>query len=298
MTAELELFHYGDAAVRRIEIDGQRWAVAADICAVLEIRDTSAAVTRLPKEDRLTIRRSDTPGSNRGIWEGVAPQVQALILVSEDGATDLVLESRKLEAKAFRRWLTHEVWPAIRETGSYGSAPALHGPELLAAAVVEAQQMIVAKDARINELSRKVEADALKVNYIELYVADSDLLRLRTVAASLGVQETWLRELLIAKGWIYAETDTRWSNSKERKETVIRYSAYAEKKRYFRPVEVHEAPRFKGEVMHTLKVTPVGAEAVARLVAKELAAESAQVDGGGEISGASDLPVVEDGGAA
>jgi hypothetical protein len=51
-----------------------------------------------------------------------------------------------------------------------------------------------------------------------------------------------------------------------------RYSAYAHKRQYFRPVEVHEAPRFKGEVMHTLKVTPAGAEAIARLIAKERAA--------------------------
>ena len=48
-----------------------------------------------------------------------------------------------------------------------------------------------------------------------------------------------------------------------------RYSEKASKKRYFRRVEVHEAPRFRGsEVMHTLKITPAGAEAIARLVGR------------------------------
>ncbi|CAG6851071.1 hypothetical protein PICSAR240_03908 [Mycobacterium avium subsp. paratuberculosis] len=46
-------------------------------------------------------------------------------MVSENGATDLILDSRKPEARRFRRWLTHEVWPAIRDTGSYSTAPPL-----------------------------------------------------------------------------------------------------------------------------------------------------------------------------
>jgi prophage antirepressor-like protein len=70
-------------------------------------------------------------------------------LVTEDGATDLILESRKPQARAFRRWLTHVVWPAIRDTGTNSVAPALEGEELLAAAVIEAQKVIQARDAHI-----------------------------------------------------------------------------------------------------------------------------------------------------
>lgn len=150
--------------------------------------------------------------------------------------------------------------------------PALQGPELIAAALIESQKVVEQREARIHQLEHKVTTDAPKVGYIDQFVADEDLIKLRVVAANLGVQETWLRNLLIAKRWIYAEDTTRYSHSKGKKETIYRYSAYADKKRYFRPVEVHEAPRFRGEVMHTLKVTPPGAEAIARLVAKEKAA--------------------------
>lgn len=115
-------------------------------------------------------------------------------------------------------------------------------------------------------LEAKVAADAPKVGYVDRYVADGDLLRLRTVAARVGIGEGALRELLIARKWIYVETSTRWSNSKGEKEITNRYSAYSDFKPYFQPVPRHEAPRFKGEVMHTLKVTPAGAEAIARLV--------------------------------
>lgn len=146
------------------------------------------------------------------------------------------------------------------------------GPELLAHAVLEAQRMLAEKDSHIAELSSKIAEDAPKVNYVELYVADSDLLKLRTVAANNDVPEEWLRDLLVAKGWIYIETESRWSNSKGCMEIRRRYSAYAHKRSYFRPVEVHEAPRFKGEVMHTLKATPAGAEAISRLITRERAA--------------------------
>lgn len=118
----------------------------------------------------------------------------------------------------------------------------------------------------------KIAVDAPKVNYFEVYVADTDCLKLRTVAANNNVGEEWLRDLLIDKAWIYVETERRYSESKGCVEIRRRYSAYSHKRGYFKPIETHEAPRFKGEVMHTLKVTPAGAEAIARLIAREVAA--------------------------
>ncbi|OCB15126.1 phage antirepressor KilAC domain-containing protein [Mycobacterium intracellulare] len=120
--------------------------------------------------------------------------------------------------------------------------------------------------------AEKIADDAPKVNYFEIYVADADCLKFRTVAANNNVGEEWLRGLLLEKGWIYVETERRYSESKGCVEIRRRYSAYAHKRSYFRPIEVHEAPRFKGEVMHTLKVTPQGAESIARLITRETAA--------------------------
>ncbi|TDK97446.1 hypothetical protein EI067_10260 [Mycobacterium paragordonae] len=120
--------------------------------------------------------------------------------------------------------------------------------------------------------AEQIAENAPKVRYFEVYVADTDCLKLRTVAANGNVGEEWLRDLLLDKGWIYVETERRYSDNKGCVEIRRRYSAYAHKRQYFKPIEVHEAPRFKGEVMHTLKVTPVGAEAIARLIARETAA--------------------------
>ncbi|AXN51293.1 hypothetical protein DSM43518_04835 [Mycobacterium marinum] len=147
----LEVFAYKHTQIRTVIINGKRWAVAADICSFLEIKDASASLRRIDDDDKLIIRRSDTPASNRGIWDSFAAQVQSIGLVSEDGATDLVLDSRKPDARRFRRFLTHTVWPSIRDTGSYTTAPALpqSREERLALAVIDAQQMLAEKDEQL-----------------------------------------------------------------------------------------------------------------------------------------------------
>ncbi|QBP30712.1 Rha-like transcriptional regulator [Mycobacterium phage SwagPigglett] len=162
---------------------------------------------------------------------------------------------------------------AMRQMLSAREAVPYTGPELVAAGLIEAVKQIEQRDARIHQLEQKQIADAPKVTYVDTYVTDADLLSFSTVASTNNVTEKWLRELLIEKDWIYVQTDSRWSEREGRKVTRNRYSEKADKKRYFRRVEVHEAPRFRGsEVMHTLKVTPQGAEAIARLIAREVAA--------------------------
>lgn len=175
--------------------------------------------------------------------------------------------------KDFKKRLVAGFYAMRQALADRAAAHPLQGPELLAAAVLESQKMIEARDARIYQLESKAVADAPKVTYVDTYVTDADLLSFSTVASTNNVTEKWLRDLLIAKDWIYVQTDSRWSEKQGKKVTRNRYSEKADKKRYFRRVEVHEAPRFRGsEVMHTLKITPAGAEAVARLVAKEVAA--------------------------
>ncbi|MBM4594243.1 hypothetical protein GS454_24095 [Rhodococcus hoagii] len=235
----------GANTIRTVNIDGRRWAVAADICRALGIKNASDAVSRLDESD---VASTDIRSGR---------QMRKMSVVSEDGATDLVLESRKPEAKKFRRFLTHEVWPSIRDTGSYNAAPALSGPELMAAALVEANKTLALAEARVAQLEPKAA-------YVDEFVTDEDLLRFDTVASTLGIQEGELRTLLIGHGWIYRETATRWSNKQQKKVSVNRYSECSHKKAYFRRVENHDVPRFRNEVMHTLKITPPGAQAIAR----------------------------------
>lgn len=245
----LTAFDFNGDDVRTVMIDGEPWFVLADLARVLGItRRPSAIVERLDDDVRQTYPIADSLG-----------RTQNTIIVSEAGMYDVIVRSDSPIAKPFRRWVTSEVLPSIRKTGGYGQAPALSEAEIV-------QRALQITYRQVQELEAKVMEDAPKVGYVDTFVADADLLTLRTVAASLDVKETALRALLLESKWIYFDSMTRWSERKQEKETVRRYSAYAEKKPYFTPIPVHEAPRFKGEVMHTLKVTPAGAEAIARLV--------------------------------
>lgn len=261
---QIQPFQYDEHEVRVVDIDGEPWFVLADLCKALGLSNPSVYATRLAQIGEVTRFYPTVDRLGR---------TQQAVIVSEPGMYEVVIRSDKPDAVAFRRWITGDVIPTIRKTGGYGQQPALQGPELIAAALIESQKVIEQREARIHQLERKADEDAPKVGYVDTYVTDADLLTFSTVASTLNIQEKALRQLLIEKDWIYVQTDSRWSNTHGKKIERRRYSEKASKKRHFRRVECHEAPRFRGsEVMHTLKVTPAGAEAIARIVAKESAA--------------------------
>lgn len=90
--------------------DGEPWFVAADVCRALEIGNPSQALTRLDEDEKITTLISN---------EGAAPGKSQMSFINEPGLYTLVLGSRKQEAKAFKRWITHEVIPSIRKHGAY-----------------------------------------------------------------------------------------------------------------------------------------------------------------------------------
>lgn len=108
MQLSLQVFEYqGGQRVRTAEADGQIWFVAKDICDALEIADVSSALRQLD-DDEKGPHTVPTPGGN-----------QEMLCVNEPGLYSLVMKSRKPEAKAFKRWITHDVLPSIRRTGGY-----------------------------------------------------------------------------------------------------------------------------------------------------------------------------------
>ena len=107
-------FTYHNQPVRTMQhADGTTWWVAADVCAVLEIRNVSQVCKRLDDDEKDAICFADSVGRQ-----------QDILIVNEPGLYKILLRSNKPEAKAFQRWVTHEILPQIRQTGSYGH-PAL-----------------------------------------------------------------------------------------------------------------------------------------------------------------------------
>jgi len=95
--------------VRSILIDGEPWFIAADVCQILGLGDTSKAVSRLDVDEKGTNSIRTLGGE------------QEVLIINEPGLYSLLLTSRKDEAKLFKRWVTHEVLPAIRKQGFYST---------------------------------------------------------------------------------------------------------------------------------------------------------------------------------
>ncbi len=124
-------YQFKERAVRSITKDGEPWFVAKDVCATLGIKNPRQAVAALDGDEK-GVCLSDTLGGQ-----------QKLAIVSEPGLYRLISRSYKPMAKEFLRWVTHEVLPSIRKTGSY-AAPAKRFPTS-----TEMAMMIIARDKQV-----------------------------------------------------------------------------------------------------------------------------------------------------
>ncbi|GAB2519814.1 BRO family protein [Paramicrobacterium agarici] len=178
----VDIFQYSGQQVRTVIVDGEAWFVAADVCRILEHSNPSMAVASLD-DDEKGLRNVETPGG-----------AQSLMAVNEPGLYSLILRSRKPEAKQFKRWVTHEVLPQIRQTGAYGSQ--------LPGSFAEALELAAAEVRQREALEAKVAEDAPKVAaYDQLMDADG-FYTMEAVAKLGGIGRTTLFRRLREAGVI------------------------------------------------------------------------------------------------
>lgn len=140
--------------VRVIERDGDPWFVAKEPCCSLGYSDVSNACRMLDEDEKCIISRSELPS----LFEE-SSNASTMTLISEPGLYSLVLRSNKPEAKAFKRWITHDVIPSIRKTGAYQIAPKDYASALRAlAAEVEQKELA---------LAQRDEAIRTKAHFVE-----------------------------------------------------------------------------------------------------------------------------------
>ena len=125
MTNALQVLDFNEQTVRIIMRDGEPWWVAKDVCDILELTNPTETLKALDDDEKMTLRISDINDDGKMIVRdsvvhlGKRGGAQFLNLVSESGLYTLIIRSNKPEAKQFKRWITHEVIPSIRKTGSY-----------------------------------------------------------------------------------------------------------------------------------------------------------------------------------
>nr|DAE89921.1 MAG TPA: hypothetical protein [Caudoviricetes sp.] len=109
--AKVFTFNASNQNIRVQMKDGEPWFVAKDVCDALEIENNRNATARLDDDEKgVSIVRTSSGD-------------QQMTIVNESGLYNLIFQSRKPEAKAFRKWVTSEVLPTLRKTGRYELKP-------------------------------------------------------------------------------------------------------------------------------------------------------------------------------
>ena len=141
---------YKNSPVRIVEKGGEPWFVAKDVCDILALGNPRSSIALLDEDER-GVHSMDTPSGK-----------QEMGIISEAGLYSLILRSRKPEAKAFKRWVTHEVLPSIRKTGAYLS-PGMSNEQIKALVAtleeevyrrIQAENRLAKLEAHAEELAR------------------------------------------------------------------------------------------------------------------------------------------------
>ena len=188
---ELQIFSnpaFGE--IRVTDQNGEPWFVAAVVCRALDIGNPTQAIARLDSDESTLI-------SNEG---------REMNIISEPGLYALVLGSRKPEAKAFKRWVTHEVIPSIRRTGGYiAGAESMTPEELMAKALTVAQKTLADREARLSVLTVENQIMQPKAEYFDELVDRNLLTNFRETAKQLGVPPKKFVQFLLDKKYVYRD---------------------------------------------------------------------------------------------
>lgn len=176
--------------VRTVVINGEPWFVGKDVAVALGYSKTNDAIkTNVNNEDTTTVGVLDANN-----------HTQQMIAINESGLYDLVFESRLPSAKEFRHWVTSEVLPSIRQNGGYIlNQENLTREQIVANALIVAQNIIADKDKQIKELSPKAE-------YFDSLVDSKLLTNFRDTAKELGYSQTEFTGWLLVKGYVYKDS--------------------------------------------------------------------------------------------
>ncbi|GAN61598.1 hypothetical protein ACI01nite_25090 [Acetobacter cibinongensis] len=189
MTENLIPFSFEGTEVRVLDRDGIPHWILSDVCKVLEIANAPHAANRLDDDEKATIVNSDSHAGSGA---------QSYTIINESGLWSLVLTSRKPAAKRFKKWITSEVIPSIRQTGGYMAATPEETPEELALRAMTILQATVERQKlQLAEVLPKVEA-LEKITGAEGSYAPTD------AAKTLGIRPTVLFKYLRGEArWLY-----------------------------------------------------------------------------------------------
>ena len=197
---ELQTFKNQEfGSVRTLVINNEPWFIGKDVADVLGYKNQRDAISKhVDSEDKNTVAIHD------GITRGNPNQT----IINESGLYALIFGSKLESAQKFKRWVTSEVLPALRKTGQY-QVKELSGSELMAKALIEAQNVLAAKDKQIEEMKPKaLFADAVATSHTSILVGElAKILKQNGIEMGQKRLFAWLRE----KGYLIKRQGTDYN---------------------------------------------------------------------------------------
>lgn len=213
----VSVFEHADfGSIRIVVRGGEPWFIAKDVCDALSISNSRDAMAKLDTDEK-GVALTDTPGGE-----------QQVSIVNEPGFYRLVMKSRKPEAKAFQRWVTHEVLPSIRKFGVYATAETaerlMADPDFMIKTFEALKKerervrgleslnrrneaLLEHRDRRIGEMRPKeVFADAVSASHSTILIGDlAKILRQNGIDMGQKRLFAWMRE----HGWLMKDGQSR-----------------------------------------------------------------------------------------
>lgn len=193
---ELQIFKNEDfGEVRIIEKDGQPWFIAKDACDCLGLSNVTVVLQRLDPDEVTKLNLGGLSGETN--------------LVNEYGLFNLILASRKKEARQFKRWVTHEVLPSIRKHGMYATDELLDNPDLfiqVITALKDERQKTKALTFEIKVKDQQIIEMKPKATYYDLILQCPSLLSMTEISKDYGKSAKWMNEKLHELGIQYNQS--------------------------------------------------------------------------------------------
>ena len=174
MDNKIEIFkneQFGE--VRTILIGDEPWFAGKDVALVLRYSNPQKAIRDHVDEEDRTVNESFTVHGT------------PITLINESGLYSLIMCSKLPEAKAFKRWITHEVIPTIRKTGGYMTDSLLERIQKEPAVIVEFAQALILEKNRVKALECELNTAKPKADYYDAFINPDDCTNIRTTAKEL-----------------------------------------------------------------------------------------------------------------